>query len=49
MLNTERDFAARGRGRYDIDLKSLPVPPLAEGKIVIDGRYMVERLSFLTL
>ncbi|EPR4394065.1 hypothetical protein AC84_6131, partial [Escherichia coli 1-392-07_S4_C1] len=37
LLNTERDLAARVRDRYDMYLKSLPVPQLADGKIVIDG------------
>ncbi len=35
LLNTERDLAARVRDRYDMYLKSLPVPQLADGKIVI--------------
>ncbi len=34
LLNTERDLAARVRDRYDMYLKSLPVPQLADGKIV---------------
>lgn len=42
LLNTERDLAARVRDRYDMYLKSLPVPQLADGKIVIDGRYMID-------
>ncbi|HBN2420127.1 TPA: hypothetical protein L2A61_005053, partial [Escherichia coli O25b:H4-ST131] len=42
LLNTERDLAARVRERYDMYLKSLPVPQLADGKIVIDGRYMID-------
>ena len=33
LLNTERDLAARVRDRYDMYLKSLPVPQLADGKI----------------
>ncbi|MGY6339419.1 hypothetical protein ACXIT7_23045, partial [Escherichia coli] len=31
LLNTERDLAARVRDRYDMYLKSLPVPQLADG------------------
>ncbi|XIY21739.1 hypothetical protein AB2G03_04590 [Escherichia coli] len=42
LLNTERDLAARVRDRYDMYLKSLSVPQLADGKIVIDGRYMID-------
>ena len=42
LLNTERDLAARVRDRYDMYQKSLPVPQLADGKIVIDGRYMID-------
>ncbi len=42
LLNTERDLAVRVRERYDMYLKSLPVPQLADGKIVIDGRYMID-------
>ena len=42
LLNTERDLAACVRDRYDMYLKSLPVPQLADGKIVIDGRYMID-------
>ncbi len=41
LLNTERDLAVRVRERYDMNLKSLPVPQLADGKIVIDGRDMI--------
>ncbi len=42
LLRTERDLAVRVRDRYDMYLKSPPVPQLADGKIVIDGRYMID-------
>ncbi len=36
LLNTERDLAARMRDRYDMYLKSLPVPQLAdEGLLMV--------------
>ena len=46
LLNTERDLAARVRDRYDMYLKSLPVPQLADGKIVIDGRALLNKSDF---
>ncbi|EFG2167422.1 TPA: hypothetical protein KIU43_003724 [Escherichia coli] len=49
LLNTERDLAARVRDRYDMYLKSLPVPQLADGKIVIDGRYMIDSHEGISL
>lgn len=48
LLNTERDLAVRVRERYDMYLKSLPVPQLADGKIVIDGRYMIDSHEEIT-
>ena len=45
LLNTERDLGVHIQSRYEKFQKTLPVPQLHDGEIIIDGHYSVYSLN----